>query len=311
MSRQGLSRSASDTRWLFDRGRGILQHSHNNNHTHNNSPTEQSHTLHEPQLTNNITNTRSLFQQTLHYNILEFNDNKVFGDRLSTKNNKFIRIGSNNVGNLPDKLGKTKSKCFFDYIKNREFDVMLNQEVGLNWRKIKEQDTWYERLFHSYGKEFRCCAYNNSTEPELTGKYQPGGTAVTITKAIAHKMINKGGDKLGRWPWMKLQGTNNSTVVFISIYVPVTSHQIGSTFMQHVRYYTKKLSEVSPTLRNENNGRPKMDPDELLLKDLYVQLKKWHDEGTTIIAGIDTNYDIRKNKFREFFSNFGMDEKIT
>ena len=137
MSRQGLGRTAGDIRWLFDRGRGLAQHSTTSNNTHNNTITTTNHSTSSHINTHFNTETERLFQQTLDNNILEFNDDKAFGDRLTTKNNNFIRIGSNNVGNLPDRLSKTKSKCFFDYIKSREFDVMLNQEIGLNWGKNK------------------------------------------------------------------------------------------------------------------------------------------------------------------------------
>ena len=74
----------------------------------------------------------------------------------------------------------------------------------------------------------------------MTGVFQRGGTAISIMDDVACRAIKSGGDSLGRWSWIQIQGKKDRTIIFMSIYLPVRSHEIGSTYMQQQRVIINK-----------------------------------------------------------------------
>ena len=96
-------------------------------------------------LRNNIYDRSAFTQQTLLGESLEKEDAESFGDLLREKEVIILRVGLQNIQNLPERHNTDKNKKPFNYIKQNEFDIVLTTEVGLDWRVVDIENQLFER----------------------------------------------------------------------------------------------------------------------------------------------------------------------
>ena len=102
--------------------------------------------------------------------------------------------------------------------------------------------------------------------------------------------------KLGRWTWVRLQARENRWLRIIAAYRPVISTELGSTYVQHERYFRALENYTCPRKQ--------------FLIDLKVDLKVWLAAGDHIILGMDANEDVRSGAVHHMLSELGLRELI-
>jgi hypothetical protein len=113
------------------------------------------------------TNNISTIQQDLHGHPQELTDVEEFGSRMTRKPDQTIRIMLHNINRLPIDSRSTKSKQLITYVVNKQIDIALLTEIGLNWRKIHNNDKWFERVREAF-RYSRSCLAHNTTEAQIT-----------------------------------------------------------------------------------------------------------------------------------------------
>ncbi len=120
---------------------------------------------------------------------------------------------------------------------------------------------------------------------ERFSKCQQGGTCTIINELFGAYVTTQGSDeeKLGRWSWIKLQGTNISTRI-ITAYMPCTTRKeaVHATMAQHRRYWR---------LQGNTNC-----PRKIWRNDLINLLKQWRSEGDKTILLLDSNENMNDGK---------------
>jgi hypothetical protein len=235
-------------------------------------------------------------QPNLQGNILEEADIGAFGDKQPKWTQDIIRVESQNIYNLTELGSTTKSRQFFQRLRNPTTDVHLAQELGLYWPKVPDQDQWHDRItgrFHS------SLGYNR-TEPHNSNVLLPGGVGVVTGPRLSPACVDKGADDtgLGRWSWTRLRGIHNQHTTIISAYRPCVPSMStpGETTVheQHSRYF----------------GAESAGPRSLFLRDLATFVVKQQEKGDIIIIGMDVNEDVRSRHLKAYFDKIYMHEAI-
>jgi hypothetical protein len=174
-----------------------------------NTTTKKKTTTKTKQRRNKKETMRAYQQRTILGENLELRDVEEFGDLLQAKLDDVLRIGLHNLANLSQEARTSKSRQLIDYIVQKSFDLFLMMEVGLCWRKVGNEDQWYERILGKF-RASRSIFANNVTELQHTKPLQPGGVGIIATDDVAHRVTSQGKDPtgLGRWAWIRLQGRN-------------------------------------------------------------------------------------------------------
>ena len=73
-------------------------------------------------------------------------DIKEFGDKKKVKEENIIRLFCQNINNIPKRKNMAKSRRMFKYFQEEQIDVVMCQEIGLNWKRIDQSESWYETL---------------------------------------------------------------------------------------------------------------------------------------------------------------------
>jgi hypothetical protein len=120
------------------------------------------------------TNNTSIIQQDLHGHPQELVDVEELGSQMTRKPDQTIRIMLHNINRLPIDSRSTKSKQLITYIANKQIDIALLTEIGLNWKKIHNNDKWFERVREAF-RYSRSCLSHNTTEAQITDTVQFGG----------------------------------------------------------------------------------------------------------------------------------------
>ena len=273
MSQTEITRIAEKWRELFSRGEtGTNSNSGEQRNNLRRKGNKTNKTKQKVKISNDKQD--NLAQTDLKGVNLDMKDIKAFGDQKNIKEDNMIRIFCQNINNIPKKKNMAKSKRMFKYWQEEQMDVVMCQEVGLNWRRIDQSDSWYERLHQVYGRDFRYQIDHNTQEADITGMFQRGGTAISTMGDLACRVIKTGGDKLGRWSWIQLQGRRERSIICMSLYLPVRSHEVGSTYMQQHRVLTNKGKDMSV-----------VDVYKVFWEDLHKVMCKWYNEGNAIIVG--------------------------
>lgn len=115
-----------------------------------------------------------------------------------------------------------------------------------------------------------------------TGDYQPGGTACSIhgrwTGRVTERLDDPSG--LGRWSGFRLEGKQKHSIVILSAYRPTQSSNMGDNTCYSQQWRIMRQ-------RNTKNDDPK--PRTQYITDLIALIKKWTNDTTEIIIGIDAN----------------------
>ena len=164
-------------------------------------------------------------------------------------------------------------------------DLVGVSEVGLKWNKMKEKETWADRVRGQFRSEQSKWA-RNKKDP-IHGKTQWGGTGIMVTSRLTAKIQDgKPGDRdMGRWTWMTLRGGTHGTVV-ITVYNPVYNKRgPGSVYLQQV------AALLEEGIRN--------NPCKVLRQDLKAEIRRWRDNNRHIIVMGDINENIYTGQISE------------
>ncbi len=233
----------------------------------------------------------------MHGNNLDLDDAESFGDVQQAKRDNILRVGFQNIYNLPEDSRTSKSRQLVDYVVQKDYDCYMMAEIGLNWRKVGVNDRWFERVLGKF-KTSRTVLAHNVTELCQSKVLQTGGVGLISTDEVTHRIMSTGKDPtgLGRWCWTRFQGKNGIKVRTISVYRPCEAPGATTTYQQQLRFLRHHQVEF--------------EPREALYEDLYMECADWIEEGNQLILGIDANEDVRTGATAAFFKALGMREAI-
>ena len=233
----------------------------------------------------------------MHGNNLDLDDAESFGDVQQAKRDNILRVGFQNIYNLPEDSRTSKSQQLVDYVVQKDYDCYMMAEIGLNWRKVGVNDRWFERVLGKF-KTSRTVLAHNVTELCQSKVLQTGGVGLISTDEVTHWIMSTGKDPtgLGRWCWTCFQGKNGIKVRTISVYRPCEAPGATTTYQQQLRLLRHHQVEFQPR--------------EALYEDLYMECADWIEEGNQLILGIDANEDVRTGATAAFFKALGKREAI-
>ena len=246
---------------------------------------------------NRVKTHQEFHQTSIEGTNITMTDAEAFGDSMKKKAPHTVRIGLHNIQLLPENSRHYKSRQLIDHINNSELDVLLMNEVGLNWKKVSADNQWVERTTGKlYGS--KAVFAHNTTELALTDTIQYGGVGIIATHELAHRIIDRGYDptNLGRWAWIRIQGKEGHTTRIATAYRPWESPGASTVFHQHARGLAQ--------LDDHRN------PIDALLEDLQLAINAWKAAGDHIIIGMDANEDVRVGQVHDTFEKLGLREAI-
>jgi hypothetical protein len=118
-----------------------------------------------------------------------------------------IHIGLHNIQPLPENSRHYKSRQLIHHIIQAELDLLMMNEVGLNWKAVPSDNQWVERTTGRL-HDSKAVFAHNTTKPALTDTIQYGGVGIVVTKELANCLVSTAKDptNLGRWAWIRKQG---------------------------------------------------------------------------------------------------------
>ena len=223
----------------------------------------------------------------------------LYGDNLNLNrdvhDDSVLCLGLN-VNGLQLRGWKAKNERIRNFIKNYEFDIMGLQEINLNWSQVPPKEQWDERSLGWWPDgNIASKAYN--TQDVVQKATQPGGCMVVSTNMAKRKVIDTGCDPrgLGRWAWTRYRGTQQKTVRVVSAYRPPDNAGIHTVFSQQRSFF-----DVIGDARR---------PKDIMMDDLSEEIKRWQEDGDSIIVMIDANDHVGED-VGDFFSELGLKEAI-
>jgi hypothetical protein len=168
---------------------------------------------------------------------LDFKDAESFGDVQQAKRDNILRVGFQNIHNLPEDCRTSKSRQLVDYVVQKDYDCFMMAEIGLNWTKISANDRWFKRISGKF-RTSRSVFAHNVTELHQSKVLQPGGVGLMSTDDVTYRITATGKDPpgLGRWCWTRFQGKNGVKVRTISVYRPCKAPGATTTYQQQLRF---------------------------------------------------------------------------
>ena len=210
-----------------------------------------------------------------------------------------LRIGSVNVNNVSPYADAERDQKLFQAIIDTEVDILLMQEIGVNWSKVPRTKQWQTRCDSVFepGVTKSRLSFNRH-DPTDTAK-QWGGTGVFSQGKISFYSMGTGGDKaeLGRWTWARYRGKQGVVLRVVSIYQPCRN-QTGalSVYAQHKNY-----------LQGNNDDR---DPRIAFKEDFQTELNEWIEDGDQVIVGGDVNQSVEHEDITSIFMEYDMTNVI-
>ena len=219
------------------------------------------------------------------------------GDRCEGKEKDCFRIMTQNINGIGQEAGNIKEKSVKAFIQDFDIDIMALQQLNVCWNKVGNQNKIWDRF---RGWQENCnLSVSYNTEDANRKAFQPGGTAVIATGKITHTWDSSGVDemKLGRWSWTRFQGSYGRYLRIVSVYCPGRdTRKLNSAYMHQYRYSLRKRGGKCPR--------------ELLLEDLQSDIKKWKDQGDSIIIAGDFNEDIRSDTLDDWKERVGLQDVL-
>lgn len=113
----------------------------------------------------------------------------TFGDLCTKKNPHHIRIGSQNIRNMPSKNDDPKNTSIYNTFQELELDVLAMQETNINWTNIKTQHSLHNRTRTWFENKHISNDWNTTRHYRLhRGKpWQPGGVGIFFKKQNGYK----------------------------------------------------------------------------------------------------------------------------
>jgi hypothetical protein len=162
-----------------------------------------------------------------------------YGNQLTRKPDRILRIWLQNINRLPAHQNTIKSKKLVSTIVHKQVDIALMTKIGLYWKMVKQSGQWYERTQEAFQASRSSMAYNKNKQ-EMTAMIQFGGVGIMATDDTTHRIVEQGNDLtgLGCWTWMQLEGKQKHFLCVVTAYRPVinTSHGPGTVHAQNEHY---------------------------------------------------------------------------
>ena len=228
------------------------------------------------------------------------NENEpYFGDTPGPKRRGRLRLHCLNVNNLPLYRGEPKDKSLFNSIRKYSSDILLLQEIGVNWSRTAQRDQWSQRLLADFDPSQTKTKYSHNVHDMSCVRRQWGGTGIATFGKLAHYTMGAGSDKakLGRWTWARYRGKGGVVLRVVSVYNPC-SNKTGelSVYAQHKQYFQTINRDI--------------DPREAFIQDLDSELTEWLAAGDQIIIGGDLNNSVLSTSVQNFFRKHHMHNLI-
>jgi len=203
---------------------------------------------------------RELQQFSLDGENITLNDAEEFADKMRDKPANTVRLALQNEQLIPANARHYKSRQLINHISQAQLDVLLMNEVGLNWRALSAENQWIERITGKLQGSKAVFAHN-TTELNTTDEIQYGGVGIVATQEIANRIISTGRDpkRLGRWTWIRIQGKEGHTTRIATAYRPWESPGASTVFHQQARGLSKTGVHYAGSMMRTllNKGRTK------------------------------------------------------
>ena len=217
-----------------------------------------------------------------------------WGHKLGKKHKHTTRVCFVNINGLGKKQKSPKSEEIRTFMTQNKIDVMGMAEININWARVANKDTLWERTRHWFEHRIISVGYNTHDRNNKTSQQQ-GGTTTILKDKIAHRHRNCGFVRtgLGRWFWVQIAGKQGYVTRFITVYCPVYTGKGDNTV------YSQHLRELN------------QDPTQRFWTDLGTEILHWKAPGEQIIISGDWNEKITSVNIQTWMSLFGLKELIT
>ena len=157
---------------------------------------------------------------------------------------------------------------------NNQVDIQCLVENNLNTHNFFTRRQLHHQLQQS---NLQTTSVWASSELESNSSFQPGGTAIVTFGKTVGRMKNKGVDKLGRWSYIKLDGTATKEVMIVSLYQSCETTNDGKN-----TFHLQQKVSLSLLNRSDINPRRNLLID---LKSFLTKSKQDNPNLTIIILG--------------------------
>ena len=219
------------------------------------------------------------------------------GDLIINKDEDSFRLISQNINGFGQEADNTKEIGIKNFAIEFKADILALQQMNVCWSKVSNKNKIWER-FRNWEECYNLSVAYNKMDKN-TNAHQPGGVALLSKGKIAHTWVDSGVDKemLGRWTWMRYQGSCGRHMRVVSVYRPCWATQrVNSLYMKQYGYSLEKRNGVCPRV--------------LFLQDLEKEIKEWSEIGDSIIVMGDFNQDVRSKTFIEWRDNLGLEDRL-
>jgi hypothetical protein len=153
--------------------------------------------------------------------------------------------------------------------------------IGLTELNIKCTFQQKENIYKDFRSVFNNAVtiINHNKDPTVPRtKYKPGGTLTAALGSTTGRVVDKGGDSLGRWSFLTLLGKHNLRVTFITLYRVCRQSKPGPNTVtsQLIREHLRASGEIT-------------DPRLQTTHDVIAFLQKRIGESHQIVIMMDAN----------------------
>ena len=215
-----------------------------------------------------------------------------WGHKLKQKGKKTVRISCVNINGIGWRAKSEKSEDIRRYMEDHQVDVMGLCELGVNWGKVHNAHTLWERTKKWFPSRRVGVAYN--TTERISSRVQQGGTATLVVNEVSHRCTEVGFDDtgLGRWSWVLIKGKQRCTTRFITVYCPGKPGGPSTVNAQQLSHLQK-------------------EPISQFWDDLAQNIAKWQVAGEQLILMGDWNKDVVGPKLTQWMEGFALKELVT
>ena len=220
-----------------------------------------------------------------------------FGNSITTKHDRSLRIMFQNVNGLPSKNEGQKNTHILDTVNNFNVDVLALSETNKYWPNIPT-DHRPQNRFRGWWENSHVNYSFNSTFRQKQANQPGGNLMITVGRTATRVDGAKSGEdvtKLGRWCFTSVKGKNGKIIRMVTAYRP--SNKIAkrnTAYSQHIRHFNQ-ISRAGC-------------PQKLFWEDLFGAIDKWQTSGDSIILTVDANQDVRTPSLQKEMEKRGMSE---
>ena len=210
-----------------------------------------------------------------------------------------VRVCLQKLARLPVFKNADKSTQLLFNIRDYNPDVVMMNDVGIDWRHLPPQEGWDARCYDANFPYHRG-RFSHNIHEDAGQQVQWGGTGLIVMNDMKSRVSEPLGtdpEHLGRWTCARIQGRDGVFLRVCSAYKPTYNNtDEGSSYQQQLRYFRSKGNYECPRK----------------LFDLHLkhQLEEWIKEGDHVILGMDMNEDVRTGTATKMMRDLGMKEAV-